>query len=230
MANNKDIEIKVKVDTSDVEKSMKDMEKTAKNTSDKVAKNADKMEKAYEEVGNQLKDITKQTQNAFANMNINGFTNAMNKVKQNVTKTMKDVQQTISKALNTTANIKVKATTTTDASNQQQANQNNANVTTGLLAGGAMGNAIQQNLSRTKESAYDLIKAMGVMDSSYKETIKDAMKFSRQSQAFDTAKQAYEEMAQFIRDSGYEIDGFGEAIKTLLKIAFVMLQQIVKQV
>ena len=213
MANNKDIEIKVKVDTSDVEKSMKDMEKTAKNTSDKVAKNADKMEKAYEEVGNQLKDITKQTQNAFANMNINGFTNAMNKVKQNVTKTMKDVQQTISKALNTTANIKVKATTTTDASNQQQA-QNNANVTTGLLAGGAMGSAIQQNLSRTKESAYDLIKAMGVMDSSYKETLKDAMKFSRQSQAFDTAKQAYEQMAQSIRDSGYEIDGFGEAIKT----------------
>lgn len=209
---NDDIEIKVKVDTSDVEKGMKDIEKASKTTSDRVAKNADKMEQAYEDVEKQLKDLQKQTQKAFNNMNISGFTNAMNKVKSQVQSTMKQVQSTISKALNVSANIKVKATT--DTSTSQQNKQGSSGVDTGaLLAGGAMGASLQSNLAKTKESAYDVIKAMGGITDSYRESIKEAMKFSRQSKAIETAKTVYDEMAQSIRDAGHEIGGFDEAVE-----------------
>lgn len=211
-SKNDDIEIKVKVDTSDVEKGMKDIEKASKTTSDRVAKNADKMEQAYEDVEKQLKDLQKQTQKAFNNMNISGFTNAMNKVKSQVQSTMKQVQSTISKALNVSANIKVKATT--DTSTSQQNKQGSSGVDTGaLLAGGAMGASLQSNLAKTKESAYDVIKAMGGITDSYRESIKEAMKFSRQSKAIETAKTVYDEMAQSIRDAGHEIGGFDEAVE-----------------
>ena len=216
---NDDIEIKVKVDTSDVEKGMKDIEKASKTTSDRVAKNADKMEQAYEDVEKQLKDLQKQTQKAFNNMNISGFTNAMNKVKSQVQSTMKQVQSTISKALNVSANIKVKATT--DTSTSQQNKQGSSGVDTGaLLAGGAMGASLQSNLAKTKESTYDVIKAMGGITDSYKEAIKEASKFSRQSKAFETAKTVYDEFAQSIQDAGYEIGTFGDAVEG----AFLHLQ------
>ena len=218
-SKNDDIEIKVKVDTSDVEKGMKDIEKASKTTSDRVVKNADKMEQAYEDVEKQLKDLQKQTQKAFNNMNISGFTNAMNKVKSQVQSTMKQVQSTISKALNVSANIKVKATT--DTSTSQQNKQGSSGVDTGaLLAGGAMGASLQSNLAKTKESAYDVIKAMGGITDSYRESIKEAMKFSRQSKALETAKTVYDEMAQSIQDAGYEIGDFGEAVEG----AFLHLQ------
>ena len=218
-SKNDDIEIKVKVDTSDVEKGMKDIEKASKTTSDRVAKNADKMEQAYEDVEKQLKDLQKQTQKAFNNMNISGFTNAMNKVKSQVQSTMKQVQSTISKALNVSANIKVKATT--DTSTSQQNKQGSSGADTGaLLAGGAMGASLQSNLAKTKESTYDVIKAMGGVTDSYKEAIKEASKFSRQSKALETAKESYDGFAQNIRDAGYDIGEFGEAVEG----AFLHLQ------
>lgn len=219
MANNEDIKIKIDVDISDVEKGMKDIEKASKTTADRVAKNADKMEQAYDGLEKQLKDMTNQTQKMFNNMNISGFTNAMNKVKSQVQNTMKQVQSTISKALNVSANIKVKATT--DTSTGQSNKQGSSGASTGaLLAGGAMGASLQSNLAKTKESTYDVIKAMGGITDSYKEAIKEASKFSRQSKAFETAKTVYDEFAQSIQDAGYEVGTFGDAVEG----AFIHLQ------
>lgn len=81
MEEEKVIDIKVQVDKSNVEKSYKDIEKQSVQTSKKVSK--------------QTKDIATQMSNAFKNVNISGLTKQMNKVKQTVSKTMKQVKAEI---------------------------------------------------------------------------------------------------------------------------------------
>lgn len=81
MDEQKVVDIKVQVDKSNVDKSYKDIEKQSIQTSKKVSK--------------QTKDIATQMSNAFKNVNISGLTKQMNKVKQTVSKTMKQVKAEI---------------------------------------------------------------------------------------------------------------------------------------
>ena len=211
MASDKDIELKVKVDTSDVEKSMKDIEKTSKNTADKVAKNADRIEEAYEDVEKQFKDIAKQSKDMFKNMNISGFTSTMNKVKNQTKSAMKSVQSIISKALDTVHNIKVKATTDTSTSQSDKQGSSGVEAST-VLAGGATGALLQSNLAKMKEGSYDVVKAVSEIGDSFRDVIKDSTKFSRQAKALQSAESEYEAMAQSIRDAGMEIGTFSDSI------------------
>lgn len=144
MNDGKDIEISVKVDTSDVEKSMKDIEKSAERMSKKVDKSADKMEKSFDGVEKQLKDTSKQMANAFKNVNLNSLTNTMNKVKRTVASTMTQVQAQIKKALNFDGKINVKATT--EASN----GVSKAPVANSMASAGVAGAMIQKQLSQTR--------------------------------------------------------------------------------
>ena len=210
MASDKDIELKVKVDTSDVEKGMKDIEKTSKNTADKVAKNADRIEEAYEDVEKQFKDIAKQSKDMFKNMNISGFTSTMNKVKNQTKSAMKSVQSIISKALDTVHNIKVKATT--DTSTSQSDKQGSGVEASTVLAGGATGALLQSNLAKMKEGSYDVVKAVSEIGDSFRDVIKDSTKFSRQAKALQSAEAEYEAMAQSIREAGMEIGTFSDSI------------------
>ena len=210
-SKNDDIEIKVKVDTSNVEKGMKDIEKTSKNTADKVAKNADRIEEAYEDVEKQFKDIAKQSKDMFKNMNISGFTSTMNKVKNQTKSAMKSVQSIISKALDTVHNIKVKATTDTSTSQSDKQGSSGVEAST-VLAGGATGALLQSNLAKMKEGSYDVVKAVSEIGDSFRDVIKDSTKFSRQAKALQSAEAEYEAMAQSIREAGMEIGTFSDSI------------------
>lgn len=106
---NDDIQIKVTIDSSDVDKSMDKMAKT-------VDKKTDKIEKSFTDVDKTLKNTQKSMSNLFGNINLTGLNNAMNKVKQTVGNTMRDIQNQVKKSLNIDAEVNIKTNTSGSSS------------------------------------------------------------------------------------------------------------------
>ena len=154
MADNKDIEIKIKVDTSDVDKSMKDVEKAsgkmAKSVSSdakQMSKDTDKINKIFKDLQKTLKDSGKEMQNAFKNINTNGFNKTLNDMKNTATKTASTIKQQLQDAFNVKGNVKV--STTTDKSNGASAGNGMASSLAGsAMSGGAIGSKIAKELAQ----------------------------------------------------------------------------------
>lgn len=210
--NNNDIEIKVKVDTSDVDKSFKDLEKTSSKTADKVSKDADKMEKGYEEVQRQVQSV----QRAFNQINTSGISTALNKVQNQVKTVMSNVRNTIAKSLNMDVQLNVNAKTTTskeDGASQGSSSTNGA--TMGMLTGASAGAMLQKDLSIIKE----LPKAFKDSQLSLSEFNREAKKLSNQKKVLDANTQAWEEYRQTILEAtGDDIGDYAHAIEQQMKI------------
>ena len=209
--NNNDIEIKVKVDTSDVDKSFKDLEKTSSKTADKVSKDADKMEKGYEEVQRQVQSV----QRAFNQINTSGISTALNKVQNQVKTVMSNVRNTIAKSLNMDVQLNVNAKTTTskeDGASQGSSSMNGA--TMGMLTGASAGAMLQKDLSIIKE----LPKAFKDSQLSLSEFNREAKKLSNQKKVLDDNTQAWEEYRQTILEAtGDDIGDYANAIEQQMK-------------
>ena len=186
MANNNDIEIKVKVDTSDVDKSMKDVEKSsdkmAKSVSSdakRMSKDTEKINKIFKDLQRTLKDSGKEMQNAFKNINTNGFNKTMNDMKNTATKTASTIKQQLQDAFNVKGNVKV--STTTDKSNGASGSGNGmANSLAGsAMTGGAMGSQIAKELAQSQgevAKAVDSIKkAFGQVPETVQKDMKNAV-------------------------------------------------------
>ena len=155
MANdNKDIELKIKVDTSDVEKSMKDVskasDKMAKDVSSdakQMSKDTDKINKVFKDLQKTLKNSSKEMQNAFKNINTNGFNKTLNDMKNTATKTASTIKQQLQDAFNVKGNVKV--STTTDKSNGASSGNGMASSLAGsAMSGGAIGSQIAKELAQ----------------------------------------------------------------------------------
>ena len=148
MENNKDVEIKVKVDTSDVAKSMKDVskasDKMAKDVSSdakQMTKDTEKINKIFKDLQRTLKDSGKEMQNAFKNINTNGFNKTMNDMKQTATKTASSIKQQLQDAFNVKGNVQVK-TTTSKSDGASQGNGMASSLAGSAMTGGAGGSKI----------------------------------------------------------------------------------------
>lgn len=139
------IDIKVQVDTSDVEKSFKDIEKTSKKTSDNVSKSSQKMndemtkgtKQATDKMAKQFQNLQKQMTKALDGTKLGKqLTNTLSKVKAQMTDMFSNI--------NINANIK--------ANNQQQANaQQGSQIDLGnavnMIGLEQMGNLISKELA-----------------------------------------------------------------------------------
>ena len=136
MEEEKIIPIKVQVDNSDAEKSLKDIEKQSIKRSKTVSK--------------QTRDIANQMKNAFKNVNISGLTKQMNAIKQTVSKTMKQVK------------AEIKGTSfTPDISNLQ--GMQNALGTSKLKEDAvALGNALAQVQQKANQAGVSLTSLNGL--------------------------------------------------------------------
>ena len=77
MANNEEIEIKVSVDTSDVDKSFKDIEKASDKMAKNVTKDADKVEDSMDDIKKSTDKATKSMKDMFRGVNIKQLTSSL---------------------------------------------------------------------------------------------------------------------------------------------------------
>ena len=180
--NNKDIELKIKVDTSDVDKSMKDVEKSSdkmsKNVSSdakRMSKDTEKINKVFKDLQKTLKNSSKEMQNAFKNINTNGFNKTMNDMKNTATKTASTIKQQLQDAFNVKGNVKV--STTTDKSNGVSSGNGMANSLAGsAMSGGAMGSKIAKDLALSQKEVAKAISGIKKAFGEVPETIQKDMK------------------------------------------------------
>ena len=148
MADNKEVEIKIVADTSDVDKSMKQVSKSADKMGKDIEKAGDKAEDAFDGLEKSIKDINKQMKNMFKNMNMNGFTNSINKAmkqaKQTVSNTAKSMTKIFDAFFGKKRTLEVNGKTTTDASSGAG---NGSSLAGSIITGGAMGSQIVKQLS-----------------------------------------------------------------------------------
>ena len=155
MANdNKDIELKIKVDTSDVDKSMKDIEKSSdkmsKNVSSdakRMSKDTDKINKIFKDLKKTLKDSGKEMQNAFKNINTSGFNKTMNDMQNTATKTAFNIKQQLHDAFNVKGSVKV-STTTNKSDGANQGTNMSGSLAGSAMTGGAIGSKISKELAQ----------------------------------------------------------------------------------
>ena len=216
MADNKEVEIKISVDTSDVEQSMKDVSKQAENMSKKIEKSGDKAEKSFDGLEKSLKDVQKQVNNTFKNNMFNNLQQSMKKALNNVVNQTKSVSQTIAKQLKNALNIKetvdIKTNVTTDKSSGASGSSLISGMAMGGLTGGAMGASIQKSLSLTKDKMSDVATTLRRLKGQYTETEKSAMKFSRQVNAYNESKDFFDGVMKEMEAYGYEVEDFDKAV------------------
>ena len=223
MANNEDIQIKVSVDTSDVEKGFKDVEKSADSMSKKIDKSADKVEKSFDDVEKTLKDVQKTMNTTFKNTNFNNFANsmknAMQQVQRQVQTTANTIKSQLQKALNIQGNIDVKTTTTTDASGGSSSMMGNmmGELLGSKMTSGAIGSQIAKQMAIAKENTEEVFKSASNLGKSYEDVVKEAKKFARQVEAYNQAEEHFEEFAQGLREDGHEIGSFADVVGASMK-------------
>lgn len=216
------IEISVKVDTSDVEKSFKDVEKASDKMGKQIEKSGNKAEDALVDVEKTLKNTKKQMENLTKNVNFNNLANSMKKalsqVTQQVSNMKNQVRNQLNEALNIKANVEIDAKTTTDKSG-------GASGASGLLGGmaiggltaGAMGSQIAKQLSLAKKEASGIAKELGRVK------IIDGISLSASTMA-----DSFNQMLYYIRENGDEAFTLGEVIDTMndyAKEAITVLQK-----
>lgn len=167
MANNNDIEIKVKVDTSDVDKSFKDIEKSSDKMAKNVVKDTDKINKAQDQLERQLKDTSKSMKDIFKNINVTGVTKAMNDVQRSVSKTVANVKQQLQDALNIKANVDINTKTTNKSDGANQGTNMTGSLVGSAMSGGVIGSKIAKELSQSMDKELSQIKG------AFNTTVKD---------------------------------------------------------
>ena len=231
MANNEEVQIKISTDTSDVKKGFKDVEKSADSMSKKIDKSADKVEKSFDDVEKTLKDVQKTMNTTFKNTNFNNFANsmknAMQQVQRQVQTTANTIKSQLQKALNIQGNIDVKTTTTTDASSGSSSMMGNmmGELLGSKMTSGAIGSQIAKQMALVKENTEEVFKSASNLGKSYEDVVKEAKKFARQTDAYDKAKEQYEEIAQAVTDAGYEIDSFADVVRASMMRVYHSLQE-----
>ena len=92
MDEQKIIDIKVRVDKTNVDTSFDKIEKQANTMSNNVSKSTNKTGQSFNHLGRQM-------QNAFKGINLRGLTSSMARIKTMVAKTMKQVKSNIQSSL-----------------------------------------------------------------------------------------------------------------------------------
>ncbi|WVR22100.1 MAG: tail length tape measure protein [Malazfec virus 1] len=200
MDEQKIIDIKVQVDTSDVDKSFKDIAKQSEKTSDKVNKSSKKMndtmvkdaKKSTDKLTKQFQDLQKQMTKALDSTKLGKQLNStLSKVKAQLT--------------NTLGNIDITANVRTNS--QQQGNTSNANQSQievgSLLATGAVGATLQEQLSKTKGEFENLKSSVKV------EELFDGLDDGFKTQ-MDTIKSQIEVVRDYLAEMGEDLS-FKEA-------------------
>lgn len=164
---NQDIEIKVKVDTSDVDKGMKDVEKSSARMAKNIVKDTDKINKAQDQLEQQLKDTSKSMKDIFKNFNVTGVTKAMNDVQRSVSKTVANVKQQLQDALNIKANVDINTKTTNKSDGANQGTNMTGSLVGSAMTGGAIGSKIAKELSQSMDKELSQIKG------AFNTTVKD---------------------------------------------------------
>lgn len=142
-SNNQDIEIKVKVNTDDVDKAFDDVEKSAKDMSKSIVRETDKAEKEMNTFKKSITNVSKEISNTFKNLNVSSLSNSLTKMKQVVANTATQIKKELKEALDVDGKIKIDVDTTS-----QQANSMASTVLAGATASaGATGAMMQKNLS-----------------------------------------------------------------------------------
>ena len=162
-SKNDDIEIKVKVDTSDVEKEMKKVTKSANNMARDVEKAGDRVEDSFEDLEKQLKDVSKQMGNVTKNFNMSGITNSISKVMKNVNNTVAKSVNTMKKQLQSAFNIKgnVEVNLTTDGAIDTGGISNATALMGQAMTSGAMGAGLQESLAQIGDGVEDAMDGVG---------------------------------------------------------------------
>lgn len=144
MDEQKVIDIKVQVDTSDVEKSFKDIEKQSQQTSDKVSKSSKKMndnmvkdsKKATDKLSKQFESLSKQMTKALDSTKLGKQLNAtLSKLKTQISDTLGNI--------NITANVKANS----QQANAQQDSQIDLGNAINMIGLEQMGNLISKELA-----------------------------------------------------------------------------------
>ena len=162
-SKNDDIEIKVKVDTSDVEKEMKKVSKSANNMAKDVEKAGDRVEDSFGDLERQLKDVSKEMSNVTKNFNMSGITNSISKVMKNVNNTVAKSVNTMKKQLQSAFNIKgnVEVNMTTDGAIDTGAMSNTSALMGQAMTGGAMGANLQKSLAQIGDGVENAMDGVG---------------------------------------------------------------------
>ena len=162
-SKNDDIEIKVKVDTSDVDKEMKKVTKSANNMAKDVEKAGDRVEDSFEDLEKQLKDVSKQMGNVTKNFNMSGITNSISKVMKNVNNTVAKSVNTMKKQLQSAFNIKgnVEVNLTTDGAIDTGGISNATALMGQAMTSGAMGAGLQESLAQIGDGVEDAMDGVG---------------------------------------------------------------------
>lgn len=162
-SKNDDIEIKVKVDTSDVDKEMKKVTKSANNMARDVEKAGDKVEDSFGDLERQLKDVSKEMGNVTKNFNMSGIINSVSKVMKNVNNTVAKGVNTVKKQLQSAFNIKgnVEVNLTTDGAIDTGGISNATALMGQAMTSGAMGAGLQESLAQIGDGVEDAMDGVG---------------------------------------------------------------------
>ena len=156
MANDKEVEIKVTVDTKDATDGFKDIERASDKMAKNVSKDADKIDDSLDDVIKTTKDI----QSEFKNINMKSLTSSLT----NFSKQAKNIASTIKKQLTDAFNVKgsvqVNTTATSDASGGSNSGSAMSSAMSSIVSGGAIGAQIAKQLSQTKGMFSTTLKEM----------------------------------------------------------------------
>lgn len=152
--NQKSIDIKLKVDNSDVEKSFKEVEKSSIKMADNVSKNSKKAndsmvkdtQKATSKLNKQFKDLQKQMNKALDATQLSSkLSNSLNKIKTQLNSALGNIQ----------LDVQLNASNTGSSGGVASAL---AGVGAGIASSGAVGASLQKSLSQAHKASQGLVE------------------------------------------------------------------------
>lgn len=208
MKEQKAIDIKVKVDKSDVDKSFKDIEKSADQMANKVKASNKGLEQSFNGVKRQAQDVNSQMRNAFRGINISGLTNTMNKVKQTVAQTMQKVKSQIQSSLSA-FNGKMKMPT--DTTKLPTSNPNDNSIPKQLSLIDKMKKKLKEWQKQHQETAKQIKNANKGISSSFKSLLSAMMPFLSIYAIFNGLKTAINDAMESIETDNMFDTVFGSS-------------------
>ena len=154
--DNEDIQIKVSVDTSDVDKSMKQVSKSADKMAKDIVKAGDKAEDSFDDLKKTIKDTTKQVSDIFKNVKTTGLKTAMKDVVKTTSEATKTIKKQFKDVLNMEGTLKFTATADVE-SGANQAKAGASDLAKQVMTSGAMGSQIAKQMAQGFDEGTDKI-------------------------------------------------------------------------
>ena len=154
--DNEDIQIKVSVDTSDVDKSMKQVSKSADKMGKDVAKAGNKAEDSFDDLKKTIKDTTKQVSDIFKNVKTTGLKTAVKDVVKTTSEATKTIKKQFKDVLNMEGTLKFTATADVE-SGANQAKAGASDLAKQVMTSGAMGSQIAKHMAQGFDEGTDKI-------------------------------------------------------------------------